>query len=78
MAEACGNPFAARALAPLQTMARRAWFYFRRDGDLAAAAARHLALARAIAARDVPAAEAAAEDLVRHVRTGLKQAFADL
>ena len=78
MGEASGNPFATRALAPLQTMARRAWFYFRRDSDLSEAAGRHVGLAAAIAAGDAAAAGAAADALVAHVRGGLKQAFADL
>ncbi len=78
MGEASRNPFATRALAPLQTMARRAWFYFRRDNDLPAAASLHVALADAIAAGDPAAADVAADRLVAHVRTGLKQAFADL
>jgi DNA-binding GntR family transcriptional regulator len=78
LAEACGNPFAARALAPLQTMARRAWYYFSRERDLAGSAARHLALAEAIVRGDEAGADAAAEALVAHVREGLKQAFATL
>lgn len=78
MGEASGNPFATRALAPLQTMARRAWFYFRRESDLSDAAARHVGLAAAIAAGDATSAGAAADALVAHVRAGLKQAFADL
>jgi DNA-binding FadR family transcriptional regulator len=59
-------------------MARRAWFYFRRDSDLSEAAGRHVALAAAIASGDAAAAGAAADALVAHVRGGLKQAFADL
>jgi DNA-binding GntR family transcriptional regulator len=67
-----GNPFAARALAPLQTMSRRAWFYFRRNADLGPAAERHAAVMRAIVAGDRAAAAVAADALIDHVRTGLK------
>jgi DNA-binding GntR family transcriptional regulator len=70
------NPFAARALAPLQSMSRRAWFYFRRDADLGAAAERHDAIMKAIAAGDQPAAAAAVDALIDHVRIGLRTAIA--
>jgi DNA-binding GntR family transcriptional regulator len=78
MGAASGNPFAVRALAPLQTMSRRAWFYFSREADLAAAARRHAALIEAVTAGDPAAAERASDDLVAHVRAGLKEALASL
>jgi DNA-binding GntR family transcriptional regulator len=70
------NPFAVRALAPLQSMSRRAWFYFRRNADLGAAAERHEAIMRAIAEGDQSAAAAAADALIEHIRCGLKAALA--
>lgn len=73
-----GNPYAVRALAPLQSMSRRAWFAFRRDGDLPATAARHAAVVAAVAEGDAPAAMAASDALVAHVRDGLKAALAAL
>jgi DNA-binding GntR family transcriptional regulator len=78
MGAASGNPFAVRALAPLQSMARRAWYYFRREQDLQATAARHAALIEAVARGDGDGATAASDDLVAHVRDGLKQALAAL
>jgi DNA-binding GntR family transcriptional regulator len=78
LGEASGNPYAVRALAPLQTMARRAWFYFRRDLDLQATAARHAAVLQAVAAGDPEAAGLASDALVAHVREGLKQSLAAL
>lgn len=77
-AAASGNPFAARAVGPMQGLSRRAWFYFRRDRDLAESARRHVALADAIASGDPARAGDAADTLVAHIRTGLKQAFSDL
>ena len=71
-----GNPFAARALAPLQSMSRRAWFFFRRSADLGAAAERHAAIMQALTQGDKAAAAAAADALIRHIRDGLKSALA--
>lgn len=70
-----GNPFAARAVAPLQTMARRAWFYFTRNVDLVAAAERHAALARAVAEGKVYEAVQGSDQLIFHVRDGLRRIF---
>jgi DNA-binding GntR family transcriptional regulator len=78
VARLAANPYATRALAPLQTMARRGWFYLQRERDLEAAARRHAALASAIAAGDATAAQVAATALVDHVRQGLKAAVAAL
>jgi DNA-binding GntR family transcriptional regulator len=70
-----GNPFAARAVAPLQTMARRAWFYFTRNVDLVPAAERHAALARAVAEGNVYEAVQCSDQLIFHVRDGLRRIF---
>lgn len=75
---ASANPYAVRALGPLQTMARRAWYYFRRGQDLEAAAARHAAVVEAVADGDAAAAAAASDTLMAHVRSGLKEALAAL
>ncbi|PSC04352.1 GntR family transcriptional regulator [Alsobacter soli] len=78
LGEASGNPFAARALAPLQSMARRAWYYFRREQDLASSSRLHVAVAQAIAAGDQARAGEASDALIAHVRDGLKQGLAEL
>ncbi|MBU3732356.1 MAG: GntR family transcriptional regulator [Beijerinckiaceae bacterium] len=70
-----GNPFAVRAVGPLQTMARRAWFYFTRNVDLLPAAERHAALARAVAEGKVYEAVQASDQLVFHIRDGLRRVF---
>lgn len=75
LARVCGNPFAVRAVAPLQTMARRAWFYFTRNVDLLPAAERHAALARAVADGKVYEAVQASDQLIFHVRDGLRRVF---
>ncbi|MDJ1158405.1 GntR family transcriptional regulator [Chelatococcus sp. SYSU_G07232] len=78
LGEIAGNPFAVRALAPLESMARRAWFYFRRDEDLKTAARYHAAVLEAVAAGDPGGAEAASDALVAHVRDGIKAAIVAL
>ncbi len=70
-----GNPFAVRAVAPLQTMARRAWFYFTRNVDLLPAAERHASLARAVAEGKVYEAVQASDQLIFHIRDGLRRIF---
>lgn len=70
-----GNPFAVRAVAPLQTMARRAWFYFTRNVDLLPAAERHAALARAVAEGKFYEAVQASDQLIFHIRDGLRRVF---
>jgi DNA-binding GntR family transcriptional regulator len=75
VAQAAANPFAERAVAPLQTMSRRAWFYLCRGDDLEAAAAKHEAVMRAIAEGDGDAAGAASDALIAHIRTALKQSL---
>jgi DNA-binding GntR family transcriptional regulator len=75
IAQAAGNPFAERAVAPLQSMSRRAWFYFRRNSDLGAAVGRHEAIMNAIVAGDTDAAIAALDLLIAHIRAGLAQSL---
>jgi DNA-binding GntR family transcriptional regulator len=75
IAQAAANPFAERAVAPLQSMSRRAWFYFRRSDDLAAAATRHEAIMNAMVAGNVAAAMAACDGLIAHIRSGLTQSL---
>jgi DNA-binding GntR family transcriptional regulator len=75
LARVSANPFAARAVAPLQAMARRAWFYYTRNVDLVPAAERHAALARAVADGKVYEAVQASDQLVFHIRDGLRRVF---
>lgn len=75
LARVSANPFAARAVAPLQTMARRAWFYFTREFDLVPAAERHASLARAVAEGKVYEAVQACDQLIFHIRDGLRRVF---
>lgn len=70
-----GNPYAARALHPLQSMARRAWFAYRREIDMVRAAACHVDVVEAVGRHDADAAEGAVSDLVGHVRNGLRDAI---
>ena len=72
------NPFAQRALAPLQSMSRRAWYYFRRDRDLVITAAHHAELAGAVSRGDPDSAGQASDHLIAHIRSGLKQALSEL
>ena len=78
LADLSGNPYAARALMPLQAMARRAWLFFRRASDLVPAARRHEDLLRAVCAADAAAADAAAEALIAHLRESIKEAVSRL
>ncbi|PSJ59466.1 GntR family transcriptional regulator [Pseudaminobacter soli (ex Li et al. 2025)] len=68
MALAADNQFAARLVAPLQTHGRRFWFRFRSGTGLAEAAGNHVALIRAILARDEDAAATEADRLVALLR----------
>lgn len=72
LAEAAGNPFTVKALAPLQTISRRAWYRFCRSADLASAAALHAGLLEAVADAQGAAAESAATKLVEHVRDAIR------
>lgn len=71
IAAAAGNAFTSRALAPLQTISRRAWYRFCRDADLAAAASLHGDLLSAIRDGRADAADAAAAALIAHVREAI-------
>jgi len=75
IAQAAANPFAERAVAPLQSMSRRAWFYFRRSNDLRSAAGRHETIMSAIVAGNAAAAMAASDVLIAHIRSGLTQSL---
>lgn len=77
MAAAGRNPYATRALEPLQTLMRRAWYAYERERDLREAAGMHLAIAQAVAMADTPAARAATESLITHMRDGLRQQVAE-
>lgn len=68
LALAADNPFAARLVAPLQTHSRRFWFRFQSGTGLAEAAGNHVALIRAILARDEDAAGAEADRLMALLR----------
>jgi DNA-binding GntR family transcriptional regulator len=69
--EAARSPYASRAVEPLQTLIRRAWYHFERQADLLTAAQHHLALAQAIAAADDAAAGLASDALMGHLRKRL-------
>lgn len=68
VAIAACNPFAAQAVAPLQTLSRRFWFRYFGEGDLNPAAWNHLELMRAIEAGDERAAMEKAEDLMLYLK----------
>jgi DNA-binding GntR family transcriptional regulator len=70
------NPYTGRALEPLQTLMRRAWFVFERERDLVAAARHHLKIAQAIAVGDAIAAADASDVLIAHMRAGLHRHLA--
>jgi DNA-binding GntR family transcriptional regulator len=56
-------------------MARRAWFYYTRNIDLLPAAERHASLARAVADGKVYEAVQASDQLIFHIRDGLRRVF---
>ncbi len=71
VAVAARSPYATRAVEPLQALIRRAWYHFEREDDLLPAARHHVAFAQAVAAADAPAAMAASDALMLHLRGGL-------
>ncbi|AMJ60478.1 hypothetical protein AXW83_09420 [Bosea sp. PAMC 26642] len=71
VAAAARSPYATRAVEPLQALIRRAWYHFERQDDLMPAAAHHVAFAQALATADPPAAMAASDALMAHLRSGL-------
>ncbi|MBD8893760.1 GntR family transcriptional regulator [Roseibium litorale] len=68
VAKAACNPFAAKAVAPLQTLSRRYWFRYLGDTDLEASARGHLELMMAIEAGQEREATVKAEGLMQHFR----------
>ena len=68
VATAACNPFAAKALVPLQTQSRRFWFRHFGQADLNPAAWNHLELMQAIAAGDEQEAMEKAENLMFYLR----------
>ncbi|WP_417678323.1 GntR family transcriptional regulator [Roseibium sp.] len=67
VAGASCNPFAAKAVAPLQTLSRRFWFRYFADSDLDAAAWAHLELMQAIAAGEEHLAIGKAGELMQYL-----------
>ncbi|MET0605890.1 MAG: GntR family transcriptional regulator [Beijerinckiaceae bacterium] len=76
LASAAANPFTLRALAPLLTSSRRAWYRFCRDQDLAPAAALHADLMEAVSDGDAEGAERAVSALIDHVRDAIRAGIA--
>lgn len=68
VAKASCNPFAAKAVAPLQTLSRRFWFRYFGDTDLNASAWSHLELMQAIETGDEKAAAEKADELMHYLR----------
>lgn len=68
VAVAACNPFAAKAIGPLQTHSRRFWFRYLGETDLNPAAWSHLDLMTAIEAGDEAAAIERADDLMHYLR----------
>ncbi|MTI16755.1 GntR family transcriptional regulator [Rhodobacteraceae bacterium RKSG542] len=63
------NPYTARAVAPLQTMSRRAWSAFRGNERLEDSAILHRDLAQAVADSDSARADIAVKELMDHLTT---------
>lgn len=68
VAVAACNPFAAKAVAPLQTLSRRFWYRYWGESNLIAAATGHLELMQAIEGGDETVARTMADDLMRYMR----------
>lgn len=68
VAKASCNPFAAKAVAPLQTLSRRFWFRYFGESDLNAAAWNHLELMQAVEAGDEKGASEKADELMQYLR----------
>ncbi|MTI44913.1 transcriptional regulator, GntR family [Roseibium hamelinense] len=68
VAKAACNPFASKAVAPLQTLSRRFWFRYFGETDLNPAAWSHLELMQAIEAGDEKSAVEKADDLMHYLR----------
>lgn len=78
VAGASCNPFAAKAVAPLQTLSRRFWFRYFRDSDLNASASCHLELMQAIESGDEKAAAEKADELMQYLRRQAMTLIADI
>lgn len=68
VAQASCNPFATKALAPLQTQSRRFWYRHFGEEDLNPAAWSHLEVMRAVANGDEDAASEHADNLMLYLR----------
>jgi DNA-binding GntR family transcriptional regulator len=68
VAAAAGNVFAARVVAPLQTLSRRFWFCYFANHDLQPAAKQHVALMRHISDGKVTEARQEAARLIAHLQ----------
>ncbi len=68
VAQAACNPFATKALAPLQTQSRRFWYRHFGEADLNPATWSHLEVMQAIAAGDEDAAMEHTENLMLYLR----------
>ncbi|CTQ54995.1 putative HTH-type transcriptional regulator YdfH [Roseibium album] len=68
VALAACNPFAAKALSPLQAHSRRFWYRYYGEADLNPAAWNHLEVMQAIASGDEQAAMEKAENLLFYLR----------
>lgn len=67
--EACRNPYAVQAVAPMVIQCRRFWWAFRHEGDLAQGAACHVALAAGITAGDPTAAAQGVDALMDYLES---------
>ncbi|MBS8260900.1 GntR family transcriptional regulator [Roseibium polysiphoniae] len=68
VATASCNPFAAKAVGPLQTLSRRFWFRYLGEADLNPAAWNHVELMKAIESGDEKIALEKAEELMQYLR----------
>jgi DNA-binding GntR family transcriptional regulator len=64
---AAGNPYAARAAAPLHTHCRRFWVRYREDGDVSRSAQLHGLMLEAVVQGDESAATRASDALVGYL-----------
>lgn len=73
--EACRNPFASRAAAPLHTHCRRFWYFYSHGRDVQPAAEHHLALMAAVTEGNGNAAEQASDQLIDYLEALARQAL---
>lgn len=68
MVTTAANPYATKAMAPIQAQTRRFWFLnFKKFGDLKRVSQLHAHIARAVAGNDIEAARQASDDLIDYV-----------